>query len=52
MYLVIPGRHHLLTQFQIDYLQNIVANNNSSIINVFGLSIPVTKPITAIIYYG
>jgi hypothetical protein len=50
MYLVIPGRHHLLTQFQIDYLQNIVTSSSNSITNVFGQSVPVTEPITAIIF--
>ncbi len=30
MYLLFPGRHHLLTQFQFDYLSDVIRKNSNS----------------------
>jgi hypothetical protein len=33
MYLLIPGRHHLITQFQFDYLKKLCSEVNHRDVN-------------------
>jgi hypothetical protein len=50
MYLLIPGRHLLLTQFQFQYLNNIIANGLKIQKDAFGADIDIDKKIEAIIF--
>lgn len=49
MYLLIPGRHHLLTNFQWDYLQELVAGTGN-LRDVTGRPFAADEPIEAIIF--
>ncbi len=48
MYLLIPGRHQLLTKFQFQYLQNIINNGLKSFTDAFGNPIDKTGKIEAV----
>lgn len=50
MYLLIPGRHHLLTQFQFDYLLGIINNPLQSTLDINGSPIQEASKIEAIIF--
>ena len=50
MYLLIPGRHQLLTQFQFDYLQRIISNGLQSEQDAFGNPILQHEKIDAILF--
>jgi hypothetical protein len=50
MYLLIPGRHQLLTSFQFDYLQNVIKSNLQNHPDVDGTTIRIDRPIEAIIF--
>jgi hypothetical protein len=50
MYLLVPGRHHLLTQFQFDYLSGIINNPLQSILDINGNPIHEEDKIEAIIF--
>lgn len=50
MYLLIPGRHALLTQFQFQYLNNIITNGLKNQKDVFGALIDTDKNIEAVIF--
>ena len=40
MYILFPGRHHLLTKFQFDYLQRIISSKFEGVLDVDGNNIP------------
>src|SRR5689334_15605066 len=48
MYLLIPGRHHLITQFQFDYLKKLCSSKKEKDVN--GKEIDISQPIEAIIF--
>jgi SAM-dependent methyltransferase len=48
MYLLIPGRHHLITQFQLDYLKKLCSVTKTK--NVNGKDIDIEHPVKAIIF--
>ena len=48
MYLLIPGRHHLLTQFQFNYLAKLCSATKEKDVN--GKEITITQPVEAIIF--
>ncbi|XDD46845.1 transferase [Leptospira sp. WS39.C2] len=50
MYLLLPGRHHLLTRYQKEYLLQLVKNGLSEALDVFGNRLLVSKHPTAIIF--
>ncbi|WP_207514665.1 transferase [Longitalea luteola] len=50
MYLLIPGRHQLLTQFQFRYIQRLIQNGLNQEKDVFGNSIGITQPIKAVLF--
>jgi hypothetical protein len=50
MYLLFPGRHQLLTNFQFEYLHRIVNTGLSEIKDVNGQSLNISEKITAIIF--
>jgi hypothetical protein len=50
MYLLIPGRHQLLTKFQFQYLQNIISNDLQSFTDAFGNPIDKTGKIEAVLF--
>lgn len=50
MYLLFPGRHHLLTQFQFDYLSNILSRDLKDVKDINGNTINVNEKVTAIIF--
>ncbi len=50
MYLLIPGRHQLLTQFQYDYLQSIIDNVPGELTDVHGNSLKINEPIEAVVF--
>ena len=50
MYLLIPGRHHVLTQFQFDYLQGLVQKELFEAKDVFGKSLGGKESVEAIIF--
>src|SRR6187402_3431826 len=49
MYILIPGRHHLLTDFQFKYLNRLVQCSMEGEPDIQGTPLPPT-PITAIIF--
>lgn len=49
MYLLIPGRHHLLTNFQFNYLQELIAQTGN-LCDVNGQPFATHEPIEAIIF--
>jgi len=48
MYLLIPGRHHLITQFQFDYLKKLCSESNHQDVN--GKQLTIERPVKAIIF--
>lgn len=50
MYLLFPGRHHLITEFQFKYLYRLVHAGLSNEKDVFGESIDTNEPIEGIIF--
>jgi hypothetical protein len=50
MYLLIPGRHQLLTQFQFEYLQRLINHGLQHEKDVFGNPTGITEKIEAIIF--
>jgi SAM-dependent methyltransferase len=50
MYLLIPGRHQLLTNFQFQYLQRIIQHGLQHEKDVFGKPIPIDEPIEAVLF--
>ena len=49
MYLLIPGRHHLLTRFQLDYIRSIL-QQESGITAIDGKQLLLTSPVEALIF--
>jgi SAM-dependent methyltransferase len=50
MYLLIPGRHHLITQFQFDYLRQLIATGLNEQKDIHQQPIASQGPITAVIF--
>ncbi len=50
MYLLFPGRHHLLTQFQYSYLAGLLDKPLKEVVDIDNHSIDSTEKITAIIF--
>lgn len=50
MYILIPGRHHLLTDFQFKYLLSLVQGGLQHAADVYGKKLGVSEPVTAIIF--
>lgn len=50
MYLLLPGRHHLLTRFQFHYLQDILQKPLEETYDINGHSLPFSGNIEAIIF--
>jgi hypothetical protein len=49
VYLLFPGRHHLLTDFQFKYLFRLVKGGLSGEVNVNGIPLTIDEPVDAII---
>lgn len=50
MYILFPGRHHLLTQFQFEYLKDVVSKPLNQTHDINGNTIASTEKIEAIIF--
>lgn len=50
MFLIIPGRHHVITRFQIDYLKELLDKGMAAARDARGAAIPSTFRIDAIIF--
>jgi hypothetical protein len=50
MYLLFPGRHHLLTQFQFNYLKELLGKSLKNLVALDGKAIGKDEEITAIIF--
>ena len=50
MYLVIPGRHQLITQFQFEYLSSLVKNGLYHAKDVDGNELQIHEPVEAIVF--
>lgn len=50
MYLLVPGRHQLLTRFQSAYLQSIIDNTPGELSDAYGNTVKVTEAVEAIIF--
>lgn len=50
MFLLFPGRHHLLTQFQFDYLHRVVQNPLSQTLDINGNPVGTDDKIEAVIF--
>lgn len=50
MYILFPGRHHLLTQFQFNYLQDVIRKPLNQTHDINGTPIASTEKIEAIIF--
>ena len=50
MYILFPGRHHLLTQFQFEYLKDVVRKPLNQTLDIHGNVIASTEKIEAIIF--
>ncbi|TGM01727.1 transferase [Leptospira jelokensis] len=50
MYLLFPGRHHLLTKYQKEYLLKLVRHGLSETLDLFGNPLGISNPPTAIIF--
>ncbi len=50
MYLLFPGRHQLLTNFQYDYLYSIVSKRLTAVKDIDGNALSTKKKVTAIIF--
>lgn len=49
-YLLFPGRHHLLTTFQAEYLASSVGSDPSALLDVNGQSLGIAEPIDTILW--
>jgi hypothetical protein len=50
MYLLFPGRHQLLTQFQFQYLQSLLSRGLNQFSDIDGNHIAFDQPVTAIVF--
>src|SRR5690242_12017394 len=50
MYLLFPGRHHLLTNFQFNYLKGILDKSLKTVADINGKKIGTDESIEAIIF--
>lgn len=50
MYLLIPGRHQLITQFQFDYISSIIQNGFMPAKDLYGNPLHIPQPLEAIIF--
>jgi hypothetical protein len=50
MYILIPGRHHLLTNFQANYLNDLISNGLDKATDVEGKQLAIYQPVKAIIF--
>src|SRR5579871_3574645 len=50
MYLLIPGRHHLLTQFQFNYISTLLAASLKDFTDVNGKALGIDEKISAVIF--
>lgn len=50
MYILFPGRHHLLTQFQFDYLHAVIGKPLDQTLDIHGKPIPAGEKIDAVIF--
>jgi len=50
MYILFPGRHHLLTQFQFEYLNKVISRSPNQTLDIDGRRIASTEKIDAIIF--
>lgn len=50
MYLLIPGRHHLLTEFQFKYLHTLIHAGLRQAKNISGLTTGISEPVEALIF--
>jgi SAM-dependent methyltransferase len=50
MYLLIPGRHQLLTKFQFQYIQRLIQNGLQNEQDVFGKTTGITQKIEAVLF--
>ncbi|MBC8109839.1 MAG: transferase [Verrucomicrobia bacterium] len=50
MYLLFPGRHHLLTNFQFNYLFRLIQSNLGSVTDINGRMLEIFQPVEAIIF--
>ena len=50
MYLFIPGRHQLITQFQFDYLSSLIQNGLKNAKDIYGKNLGIEDKIDAIIF--
>lgn len=50
MYLLIPGRHHLLTEFQFKYLYTLIHAGLRNAVDVSGQRTELSEPIDAVIF--
>jgi hypothetical protein len=50
MYILFPGRHHLLTQFQHDYLTELVGKPLKEVVDINDRDVDLDQKITAIIF--
>lgn len=50
MYLLIPGRHHLLTSFQFEYLSGLASRATAERIDVFGRRLRIDGPIEGLVF--
>ena len=50
MYLLIPGRHHLITEFQYKYLYRIIETGIENFKDVFGQPISTTDELQGIVF--
>ena len=50
MYLLFPGRHHLITQFQFSYLQQLIESGLENQYDVFGNKFGIDAPVEGIVF--
>jgi SAM-dependent methyltransferase len=50
MYLLIPGRHHLLTQFQYNYISTLLSSSLNDFKDVNGKPLSIDEKISAVIF--
>ena len=50
MYLLMPGRHQLITQFQFDYLSSLINNGLQNAKDIYDKDLGITEPVEAIIF--
>jgi len=50
MYLLIPGRHQLITQFQFEYLSSLIDSGLKTVKNIYQKELNIDEPVEAIIF--